>query len=82
MNDPELTLDFALKCQRAAAKNYKMLEVEKTKSTQLELDIEWYKREVITLKHQLWTQSQSSSRQLFEAPRPRATSVASRGRRV
>ena len=77
LNDPELTLDFALKCQRAAAKNYQKLEVEKTKSTQLELDIECHKREIITLKHQLWTMSQ-----LFKVQQPRAASVASGSRRV
>ena len=61
LKEPELALEFALKCQRAAAKNYNMMEVEKSKSTQLEHDIEWYKREMDTLKRQSWNQSGSQS---------------------
>ena len=54
LTDPELTLRFALKCQRAAAMNYQKLAVEKTKSTKLERDLEWYKRELNRLNHLLY----------------------------
>ena len=87
LKEPDLALVFALKCQRAAAKNYNMLEVEKSKSTQLERDIEWYKCEMETLKRQSWNRSgsqsgyqQFGSRDHVSAPlrHPRAASVVRR----